>query len=156
LKLNNTIINNKNRITMNRNSLTPLDPFLEEIFGKSISDFIGSDFTLNQPSVNIIESDALYKIHLAVPGLEKSDFHIAIEKGYINISSTKEEKKEKTEEKPVKYTRREFSYQTFKRSFKLPENVDEDSVHAKYENGILKLDIEKKVEEDQVKTIEIG
>jgi len=138
---------------MNRNSLSPLDPFLDEIFGKSISDFIGSDFTYNQPSVNIIETETLYKIQLAAPGLEKTDFQIAIEKAYINISTAKNEE-EKAEH--GKYTRREFSYKSFKRSFKLPENADEDSIHAKYENGVLEIDILKKTIADQVKTIEIG
>ncbi len=139
---------------MNRNFLSPIDSFMDEIFGKSISDFIGSDFTFNQPSVNIIETDAVYKIELAAPGLEKSDFKIAIEKGSIHISS--EIKEEEKEEMDGKFTRREFSYRNFKRSFKLPDHVDQDAVQAKYEHGILELEITKKAMEDQIKTIEIG
>jgi len=138
---------------MNRNSLLPIDSLMDELFGKSISDFIGSDFTFNQPSVNIIETDALYKIQLAAPGLEKTDFKIEIDKGHLKISSVKEavESEDKS-----KYTRREFSYKSFTRSFRLPEHIDEDSVHAKYENGVLEIDLKKKPIDDQVKTIEIG
>ncbi len=138
---------------MNRNSLLPIDSFIDELFGKSISDFIGSDLTFNQPSVNIIEADDLFKIQLAAPGLEKTDFQISIDKGAIHISSAKKED-EKTES--GKYTRREFSYKSFKRRFKLPENIDEDTVQARYENGVLEIDLSKKQKVDSVKTIEIG
>jgi len=138
---------------MNRNSLLPIDSIIDELFGKSISDFIGSDFTHNQPAINIIESEDLFKIQLAAPGLEKSDFKIAIEKGFIKISSIKEEKENAD---AGKYTRREFSYTNFNRSFKLPDNTDEDSVVAKYENGILEIDLKMITTEDRIKTIEIG
>lgn len=93
------------------------------------------------PSVNITETDKEFKIELAAPGLEKKDFKVEMDKDLLTISSEKEE--EKKEEKKNFY-RREFSYNSFSRSFTLPENVLGDKIDAKYENGILRLSIPKK------------
>ncbi len=93
------------------------------------------------PAVNIIENDKDFKIEMAAPGLEKKDFKIEIDKGYLTISAEKEtEKKEEKEN----YKRREFSYNAFCRSFQLPDNTVSDKIDAKYEDGVLKLAIPKK------------
>lgn len=93
------------------------------------------------PSANIIENGKDYKIELAAPGLEKKDFKVEVDKGYLTIST---EKKEEKKEEKENFKRREFSYSAFSRSFLLPQNVITDKVDAKYENGILKLSILKK------------
>jgi len=96
------------------------------------------------PSVNIIENAKGYDIELAAPGLKKNDFKVKLESGMLTISA---EKREEKEEKTRNYTRQEFRYNTFTRSFTLPENVKEDDVRARYEDGVLKLHIAKKVVE---------
>jgi HSP20 family protein len=117
--------------------------FADSFFNNSIADFFGSDFTLSSPSVNVIEDGNFYRIEVAAPGLEKGDFEVNIENGFLNISA---EHKQEEEVKEGKYMRREFNYTSFKRSFELPDTVKADKVEAKYENGILKINLPKKAE----------
>lgn len=111
----------------------------------SIFDFSGgfSGFNLltTIPSTNITETDKDYKIELAAPGLSKQDFKIEIENEMLTISS---EKKEEKKEEKENYWKQEFSYQTFSRSFRLPDNSLPDKMEAKYEDGILRLSLPKK------------
>lgn len=93
------------------------------------------------PAVNVKETDNAYEIEVAAPGLTKKDFNITVDNRMLTIASEKEETKEETEKN---YTRREFSYTSFSRSFTLPENVKEEDVKASYEDGILKLSVPKK------------
>jgi HSP20 family protein len=99
------------------------------------------DFSVQAPSVNIIENNKEFKVELAAPGLSKKDFKIEIENRVLSISSEIEEEREEEDEN---YKRREFSYNSFSRSFQLPEDVLADKIDAKYEGGILKLNIPKK------------
>ena len=93
------------------------------------------------PSVNITENGNHYNVSLAAPGLKKDDFKIHIDGNMLTISSEKEEKKE---EKDEKYTRKEYNYSSFSRSFTLPEDVKQDGIDAKYEDGILTLKLPRK------------
>ena len=97
----------------------------------------------NMPAVNIIENKENFKVALAVPGFKKDDFKIDVEGNMLTISSEKEETKE---EKELSYTRKEFNYSAFSRSFTLPEEVDYQKNDAHYENGILTLLMPKKEE----------
>lgn len=110
--------------------------FSDAFFNTNIGNFIGSDFVLSNPSVNVIESDNQFKIEVAAPGLEKKDFNLSIEQNQLIIESSKKEEKEIREEK---FTRREFNYTAFKRSFSLPESVDSSKITATYENGVLNI-----------------
>jgi HSP20 family protein len=92
------------------------------------------------PAVNIKENPTNFEIEVAAPGFQKSDFKVDIQNNILNISA--EMREEKTEEKE-NYTRREFGYSSFNRSFSLPRNIKEDSIHARYENGLLLLNVEK-------------
>lgn len=105
--------------------------------------FFDSDVFRGQsvPAVNVKETDNAYEIEVAAPGLTKKDFNITVDNRMLTIASEKEETKEETEKN---YTRREFSYTSFSRSFTLPENVKEEDVKASYEDGILKLSVPKK------------
>lgn len=94
-------------------------------------------------AVNVKENEDDFEIELAVPGMKKEDFHIGVENGVLNISA---ETKEDKEEKDDNYTRKEFSYTSFTRSFTLPESVDKDDISAKYDQGLLKLTLLKKEE----------
>ncbi len=93
------------------------------------------------PSANITERDKDYLIELAAPGMSKKDFKVELENNTLSISSEKEEKREE-EENGI--SRKEFSYNSFCRSFRLPENSKSDKIDAEYENGILKVSIPKK------------
>jgi len=115
----------------------------EDVFNPNISNFMGSDFASNVPSVNISETADDFKIELAAPGLEKADFEINIEKDQLTISVKKENDKNIVDEK---ITRREFSYSSFERSFHLPKEVKSDAIEANYENGILGIVLPKKEE----------
>jgi HSP20 family protein len=95
------------------------------------------------PSVNIQETDKNFLFEFAAPGLERKDFTIEVDNHVLTISSEKEESKD---EKDNGYRRKEYSYNSFKRSFSLPENVKEESIDAKYENGILKVTVPKETE----------
>lgn len=105
------------------------------------SDLLDFEIASRIPSVNIKENTIDFKIEMAAPGLEKKDFKINIENDMLNISSEKEEEKKEEEEN---YTRREYSYNSFSRSFRLPENCLPDKIDAKYDNGILRISIPKK------------
>jgi HSP20 family protein len=98
--------------------------------------------TTKTPSVNIKETDASYVLDLAVPGLKKEDFTIELDDDVLTISSEVSAAKE--DSKKDTFTRKEFSYASFKRSFTLPENVDVTAINAAYTNGVLSIEIPKK------------
>lgn len=99
----------------------------------------------NTPAVNIKETEKSFELDLAVPGMDKNDFKIELKNGGITISAQHENKVEEHNEKEH-YSRREFSYKSFSRSFVLAEDlIDTEGINAKYENGILNLSIPKKV-----------
>jgi HSP20 family protein len=92
------------------------------------------------PSVNIKDNQKNFELELAVPGHKKEDLKVNVKDGILTVSS---EKKHENEEEKQGYTRREFSYSSFTRSFMLPDNVDPDSIKASYHDGLLKLSIAK-------------
>lgn len=136
----------------------PSDSFgklIDTLFNTTLADVIGSDNTLSSPSVNVKEHDSHFELDLAAPGLNKQDFNIAIERDHLVISA---EKQTENEEKEGRFTRREFSYGSFKRSFHLDELINRDKITASYEDGVLKVTLPKKEESMKKsfnKTIEI-
>ena len=96
------------------------------------------------PAVNIRETNEGFEVEMAAPGMSRKDFRIELENNLLTISSEKKEEMEKKEGE--RYSRKEFSYQSFKRSFSLPEVVDYDKINARYENGVLHLSLPKKEE----------
>lgn len=95
------------------------------------------------PALNVRETEDEYEIELAVPGLSKEDLKVSVDDGYLNISAERQETKE---EKETHYTRKEFNFNSFRRSLLLPEGVMEDRIKATYDNGILHLNLTKKEE----------
>ena len=114
-----------------------------------------SDTNTTLPSVNILEGADSYEVNMAAPGLEKKNFKIELNHGVLTISS--EKKDENETKKGQHFTRREYSYQSFSRSFTLPDIVESEKISAKYENGVLKVIIPKKdvAKTKALKTIEI-
>ncbi|MFN4124096.1 MAG: Hsp20/alpha crystallin family protein [Flavobacteriales bacterium] len=92
------------------------------------------------PAVNISESEDAFNIELSAPGFAKDEFSVEIEENNLVITG---EKKDEKEHKEKNYTRKEFSYVNFKRSFTLPENADAEKIEGRYENGVLHLNIPK-------------
>ena len=97
----------------------------------------------SMPAVNIAEKNDNYMVTLAAPGLKKEDFKIDLDGNMLTISSEKEENKE---EKDEKFTRQEYSYSSFSRSFTLPEDVKQEKIDASYQNGELKIVLPRKEE----------
>ena len=128
------------------NLLRKQSPF----FPSLVDEFVNRDWNLELPSfsttvpaVNIIEKETEYKIELAVPGMRKDHFEIEMEDGILSISANQDE--EKTSEKG-KFTRREFSYNSFRRSFTIPESVDPAKIDANYTEGVLFISLPKRKE----------
>lgn len=105
------------------------------------------------PATNILEKENEFHIELAAPGMKKEDFKINLENNVLTISS---EQKSETKEENENYTRKEFHYGSFCRSFTLPKNVETEKIKASYEDGILKVDLPKKEETKVSKAIQIG
>jgi len=93
------------------------------------------------PAVNVAETDLTFELEVAAPGKTKEDFNVEIENNVLCISS---ENEQETESEEKNYTRKEYSYSSFSRSFTLPENANEEEIKASYENGVLKIAIPKK------------
>jgi HSP20 family protein len=100
------------------------------------------------PAVNVKETDKSFEIEMAVPGIEKKDINVEVEKEVLTISS--EMKDEKNEEFD-NYSRREFHFTSFKRSFKVPKEAEVSKIEAKQENGVLSIKIPKKEEKVNLK-----
>ena len=130
--------------TQKFNSLMPnfFDIF-DGILGNNIADFTGSDYLAKSPSVNIIETDNSYDLELSVPGFNKENISINVENDVLTI---KGETKTEKEENKKSYTRHEFSYSSFTRSFNLNDQVRGDKIGADYKDGILTITIPKKEE----------
>jgi HSP20 family protein len=95
------------------------------------------------PSVNITENKDEYNVSLAVPGMKKDDFKIDVDGNMLTISCEKDETKD---EKDKKYTRKEYSYYSFSRTFTLPDEVNREKIDARYEDGLLKISLPRKEE----------
>ena len=133
----------------NLNNFSIFSPMFND-FNRELLNWGNSNYSSTSttvPSVNIKENGDNFEVEVAAPGMSKDDFKITLDGNLLTISSAKEEK---NEEKRDNYTRREFSYQSFQRSFELHRDVvDQDNIEARYENGMLRLTIPKKEEAKQ-------
>ncbi|WP_159726337.1 Hsp20/alpha crystallin family protein [Sphingobacterium sp. 18053] len=121
------------------------DNFNRELLNWDNKNYSSTSTTV--PAVNIKENAESFEVEVAAPGMAKGDFKVTLDGNLLTISSAKEEQ---NEEHHDNYTRREFSYQSFQRSFELQkEVVDQDNIQAHYENGMLRLTIPKKEEAKQ-------
>lgn len=155
----------KNNITMTtlvktngngRNVFFPEFPSLfDDLFTR---DFVNLHHKYNRlPAVNVKETEAEYNLELALPGMDKKDFKLELNQNVLTVSSHKEEKSEEKNENG-KYVRKEFSYQSFSRSFTLPEKgIDVTNISANYVNGVLSIHVPKKEKEQtsNVREIEV-
>jgi len=119
------------------------DFFNRDIFNWGLSNYSDTNTTI--PAVNIKETIENYEVEVAAPGMTKNDFTVELEGNTLTISSKKQSQKEENQD--FRYTTREFSYQSFSRTFNLQKDVvDTENIRAAYENGVLNLIIPKKEE----------
>ncbi|MBD1392221.1 Hsp20/alpha crystallin family protein [Mucilaginibacter glaciei] len=131
VKFNNGLKNNSN-------------PFFNDVFDSILNDrFISDKLTNRIPAVNIAETENDFQIELATPGLKKEDFKINLDKNVLTVSAEKKAE-ENTESK--KFSKREYNYHSFTRSFTLPDSTDHTKIEADYTDGVLKLTIAKREE----------
>ncbi|GAB3552986.1 Hsp20/alpha crystallin family protein [Spirosoma fluminis] len=133
---------------------------IENFFGRDINDFFNpaTAAMYNVPAVNVVEHSDGFRIEVAAPGLKKENFKLSLNHTNLTISAYQETQKEEQEKSMEKYTRREFSYSSFQRTFTLPGSVDADAIQASYNDGVLTINLPKR-EEAKVKPprqIEIG
>jgi HSP20 family protein len=121
-------------------------PSVFEDFFRPMDEFFDRGFwsrPFNVPAVNVMEDTDEYKLFFAVPGMKKNDFKIDIDGNMITVSAEVEEKKE---EKNEEFSREEYNFSSFTRTFTLPEEVNREKIEAVYTDGILKLTLPKKEE----------
>lgn len=125
-----------------------LSRLFEDLSIGELPSLFASNFNtgMSLPKVNIKEEADAFVVEMAVPGLKKSDFNLNLDNNILSISA---EIEENNEEKEEGYTRREFGYSSFKRTFTLPETVEDSKINAKYNEGILNIHLPKKEEAKQ-------
>jgi HSP20 family protein len=145
----------KTLVRSNGNSFSSMPSLLNEFltddwFDSSLANWRSAGTTL--PAVNVSESNDEFRIEVAAPGMKRDDFKVELDNNILTISSQMENTVEESE-KNGRFTRREFSYQSFQRSFSLPESkVEGGKISAKYTDGILHVTIPKK-DEAKVKPV---
>lgn len=130
--------NRPNRNVMSKNFSDIMDEFFNDVVNTNRESFV--------PGIDISETDNQFLISAELPGMKKDDIDISLDNGRLTISG---ERKFEKEEEGKTFHRVETRYGSFNRSFQLPDNVDEESINAKYENGLLNISIDKA--EDKVK-----
>ena len=122
------------------------DVITKDLFNWNQSNYSNTGTTI--PAVNIKETPETFEVEMAAPGMTKDDFKIELDGNMLTITSEKDSQYEDNESE--KYSRKEFSYQSFQRMFQLPKDVvDSEKINAKYENGVLHLLIPKREEVKQ-------
>ena len=138
------------RFNGNPSSVFPYSNLLNE-FLSDLGTVNGGDNRRTLPSVNVAETADAFRLEVAAPGFTKEAFSIRVEDEVLTVSG--EQQASGAEE--IKYNRREFGYNTFKRSFRLPKRVNVEAIEARYENGILFVHVPKR-EETKPRTIQIN
>ena len=116
---------------------------LDEFFNNSFPEVFNENLSWNSPSTNIKETENGFVIEMAVPGIDKSNIDIRVDKDQLIVESkTSEENQESTDN----YTMRQFNYSAFRKSFHLNNKIDANKIDARYQDGVLYIDLEKKEE----------
>jgi len=127
---------------------------MDELFERNISGIIGSDQVATWPHSNISEDNTQFTIEISAPGFEKNSFEIIVNSDKLIVETTIKNE-EKQADNPIKWLRKEFSSDHFKRTFKLPEKADIQHVNAIYEHGILKIKIAKKTSDTEYQPLKV-
>jgi HSP20 family protein len=136
-------------VKFNNKSNNALLPGFSDVFDSIFNDtFFGDRMVARVPAVNISETEHNYQVELAAPGLKKEDFKLNLERNNLSISV---EQASENQDNQKNYSKREYSYSSFVRSFTLPESADDGQIEASYTDGILKIDIAKREEAKAVR-----
>ena len=134
-------------MTLVRFNQRPIDrkvnSFFEEFFNQFPSRLTNDEFVNNAVPVNIRETEKSYEIEVVAPGMDKADFNVNVDNNLLTISA---EKKAETSKENERMVRKEFTYKSFARTFTLDESINADNILAKYENGVLHIELPKKEE----------
>ncbi len=140
-------------VKFNNGQKSAVNPWFSDVFDSIVNDsFFNERYVNKVPAVNVAETENAFHIELAVPGLKKEDFKISLDKNVLSVSA---EKKAENLDEGKKYSKREYSYNSFVRSFTLPETADQSKIDAEYTDGVLKLNVAKK-EEAKIQSREIS
>ncbi len=130
--------------TLIRSEFVPrFGSLLENFFGNQLTPFVQSEWFQTVPAVNITENDESFTIEVAAPGLSKEDFKLHLDNDILKIRVQKERQSESKDER---YTRKEFNFTSFERSFNLPRTIDSEQITATYQDGLMKINLPKKPE----------
>jgi HSP20 family protein len=136
-------------VKFNNKANNTLMPGFNDVFDSIFNDtFFGDRMVARVPAVNISESENNYHVELAAPGLKKEDFKLNLERNQLSISV---EQSANQEDNQKNYSKREYSFNSFVRSFTLPESADHANIEASYSDGILRIDIAKREEAKAVR-----
>ena len=143
-----TVPKNGNVISKRNINYPTWSSWIDDLFGVDETPWFRANMNsgISTPKVNIRENNDSYIVEMAVPGMKKSDFEISIDNKMLFISAEVETKNEENSEE---YSVREFGYSSFKRTFTLPETIDEAKINASYTDGILNVIIPKRDEAKQ-------
>jgi len=149
---------------MKRNGYSPATNLFDDFPSRGLFDWLdaaGIGKNTNNttlPSVNILETGNDFRVEVAVPGMKKEDFRVELDNNTLSIRAEVSENSEDNYYETISYARKEFSYRSFKRSFYLPNTVENDKIEATYQDGVLRLVIPKREEAKQkpVRTIQIS
>ena len=144
----------KTLVRQNATLFPSLPSLFEDFFNRDWADstLATRTYAATLPAVNILETNDDFSIEVAAPGMKRDEFRVELDNNVLTISSNREEKQDQQDE-TRNYSRREFNYQFFHRSFTLPENkVEGEKISARYEDGILHITVPKK-DEAKVKPI---
>ena len=126
-------------------NISPFNSFFDDFFTRDLFDWNNSSVTgTTVPKVNILETNEEFRVEMAAPGMKKDDFRIELDNNMLSISSEVQHETNLPDDQH--YSRREFSYQSFRRTFHLPDTVENEKIKARYENGLLSLTIPKREE----------
>lgn len=138
--------------TVNRSNIW-VPSIFENLFFENRLDVPDNWETFSNPAVNIIEKLPNFVIELAAPGMQKENFSIEVEKDTLKVSakSVSDEETASKENEETQFRRREFNYNEFTKSFKLPEKINTDDIEAEYTNGILSITVPKVEDKEELK-----
>lgn len=143
--------NHSNEKTRYHRTSGSFSQMIEDLMNSSLSDVFDSAFASTRPHVNVKETDHQFELHVAAPGLNKSDFTLEMKEGMLHISADAGKESSDTEA----YKSREFDYSKFKRVFRVSEKVDTGRISARYDNGILVVTLPKRPADSMKKDIPV-
>ena len=128
---------------------------VDELFNNFLKNDYHENYVSNggiSPATNVFETEKEFKVEVVLPGFVKEDLQLNVHK---NVLTVKVEKEEKENDETYKYAHREFSAKSFEKKYRLPKSVDADNISAKFENGILNIELPKKEEALEKEPVEI-